>query len=59
VAFTQDGARLFTASKDGTVRFYLVRIEDLLALAKSRLTRTLTLEECQQYLHVEQCPVEQ
>jgi len=26
--------------------------------AKSRVTRSLTTEECQQYLHVEQCPGE-
>jgi hypothetical protein len=41
---------------DTTVRMYLVRLEDLMALAKSRVTRNLTSEECQQYLHVEQCP---
>ena len=26
------------------------------ALAQTRVSRTLTKEECQQYLHVEQCP---
>jgi hypothetical protein len=30
--------------------------DDLIALAKSRLTRELTTEECQQYLHVDACP---
>jgi hypothetical protein len=30
----------------------------LIALAKSRVTRSLTTEECQQYLHVEACPAE-
>jgi WD40 repeat protein len=56
VAFSPDGTRLFTAGADGAVRFYLVRIEDLVALAKSRLTRSLTAYECRQYLHREQCP---
>jgi hypothetical protein len=31
-------------------------IEDVLQLAKSRVTRSLTTEECQQYLHVDVCP---
>jgi len=31
---------------------------ELIALAKSRLTRSLTTEECQQYLHLEDCPEE-
>jgi hypothetical protein len=35
---------------------YLVRLEDLVALAKTRVTRALTTEECQQYLHVAACP---
>jgi WD40 repeat protein len=57
VAFSPDGSRLATASRDGTNRIYLLRIEDLVTLAKQRVTRELTLEECKQYLHVEQCPV--
>ena len=40
------------------VRVYALQMEDLVALAKSRLTRSLTTEECQKYLHVEQCPLE-
>jgi hypothetical protein len=28
----------------------------VIALAKSRLTRTLTTEECLQYLHMDACP---
>jgi len=56
VAFSPDGTRLATAGGDGLVRVYLLRIEDLVALAKSRLTRTWTTAECQKYLHVEACP---
>jgi WD40 repeat protein len=56
VAFSPDGTRLATASRDGTMRVYALRLEDLIALAKSRVTRSLTTEECQQYLHVEACP---
>ncbi|HSM70397.1 MAG TPA: BTAD domain-containing putative transcriptional regulator [Anaerolineales bacterium] len=55
VKFSPDGTRL--AATDGVmVRIYLLNVEELIELAKSRLTRSLTTEECQQYLHVEQCP---
>ena len=57
LAFNQSGTRLFTASVDGTLLVYVFPIEDLTALARARLTRSLTIEECQQYLHVEQCSV--
>jgi WD40 repeat protein/basic membrane lipoprotein Med (substrate-binding protein (PBP1-ABC) superfamily)/transcriptional regulator with XRE-family HTH domain len=58
LAFSQDGKRLLTASTDGLVRFYLLPIEDLVTLARSRVTRTLKTEECEQYLHLPQgqCP---
>jgi WD40 repeat protein len=56
VAFSPNGSQLAVGSSDGTTRIYLLHIEDLIALAKSRLTRTLTSEECQQYLHVDACP---
>jgi WD40 repeat protein/transcriptional regulator with XRE-family HTH domain len=56
VAFSPDGSQLAVASRDGTNRIYLLKIEDLVALAKQRVTRSLTTEECQQYLHLEQCP---
>jgi WD40 repeat protein len=58
VAFSPDGSQLAVASRDGTNRIYLLRIEDLVALAKQRVTRSLTTEECQQYLHVPTCPDE-
>ncbi len=51
-----DGARLATAGMDGTVRVYALRLEDLIALAKTRVTRGLTDAECVTYLHVPACP---
>jgi WD40 repeat protein/serine/threonine protein kinase/DNA-binding SARP family transcriptional activator len=56
VAFSPDGSRLATTNNDQTLRLYLLRVPDLVALARSRLTRTLTAAECQKYLHVESCP---
>ena len=55
--FSPDGTRLATVDADsGTVNIYTLRIEDLVALAKSRLTRTWTPDECRKFLHTDQCP---
>ena len=56
VDFRPDGSHLAVASRDGTNRIYLLKIEDLVALARQRVTRILTLEECQQYLHMDTYP---
>jgi WD40 repeat protein/transcriptional regulator with XRE-family HTH domain len=56
VTFSPDGKRLAVGSETGVSIFYL-QIQDVIALAKSRVTRTLTQEECQQYLHVDACPI--
>ena len=50
IAFSPNGSRVVTASWDGTARLYLVHIEDLIELAKSRVTRELTSEERDRYL---------
>ncbi|MBE9534235.1 MAG: tetratricopeptide repeat protein [Proteobacteria bacterium] len=56
VVFGPDGTRLATASRDGTVRLYALNIEDLVTLARTRVTRSLTSKECKKYLHEVQCP---
>ncbi len=56
VSFSLDGSRLATAGGDGLIRIYTLQIENLVELARSRLTRSLTEEECRKYLHVEACP---
>ena len=54
--FSVNGTHLFTTDMDGVIREYTLNIEELVELAKARLTRSLTTEECKKYLHVEQCP---
>ena len=56
IAFHPDGERLATSSLDGMVRVYALDVQDLMELARQRLTRTLMLDECQRYLHVLACP---
>jgi WD40 repeat protein/transcriptional regulator with XRE-family HTH domain len=60
VAFSPSdgGSHLLVASNDGVVRVFLLQIDELLALAQSRVTRSFTTAECKKYLHVEQCPTE-
>lgn len=55
VRFSPDGRFLATASLDGTVALHPLRIDELADLAESRVTRTLTDDECRQYLHVAAC----
>jgi basic membrane protein A len=52
VAFSPDGTRLATGS-NRSVHLYILQIDELIALAKTRLTRGLTSEECQKYLHLD------
>jgi len=56
VAFSPDGTRIVSVGRDRVVHVYELNIEELIVLAKSRLTRELTQNECQKYLHVDACP---
>lgn len=38
-------------------RIYTLDMDELTDLARSRVARSLTAEECRQYLHVETCPL--
>jgi WD40 repeat protein/DNA-binding SARP family transcriptional activator len=58
VSFSPDGSRLVSGGWDGTVRVYALKLEELVSLARKRLTRSLTDDECRRYLHVDACPAE-
>jgi len=50
------GSQIAVASNDGVVRVFLLQNDELIALARSRVTRSLTGAECKKYLHLDQCP---
>jgi WD40 repeat protein len=56
VSFSPDGSRLASADRDGVVRVWALDLDDLIAIATDRLTRSLTDDECRQYLHLDSCP---
>jgi WD40 repeat protein/DNA-binding SARP family transcriptional activator len=58
VAFSPDGKRILTAGGDGLARLFYLDVDDLLNVVRTRLTRDLTQDECQNYLHMDQCPTE-
>jgi WD40 repeat protein/class 3 adenylate cyclase len=57
VSFSPDGKRLAVGGASG-IYVFVLPIDEVVALAKSHLTRSLTPEECKQYLHVASCPNE-
>jgi WD40 repeat protein/DNA-binding SARP family transcriptional activator len=56
VSFSPDGRYLACGDTENIVQVYMLQIDDLVQLARSRLTRALTDSECLNYLHVPHCP---
>jgi WD40 repeat protein len=56
VAFSPDGARIVSSDTHGVVRVWAFDLDDLIRIAEGQLTRSLTEEECRQYLHLQRCP---
>jgi WD40 repeat protein len=55
VALSPDGSKLASVGTDN-VRVWALDLDDLVEIANNELTRTLTDDECRQYLHTDQCP---
>jgi WD40 repeat protein len=55
VAFSPDGGKLASTSWCDGVRIWALDIDDLLEIARREAGRSLTDEECRQYLHVDEC----
>ncbi|HEY7661310.1 MAG TPA: hypothetical protein VIC58_12005, partial [Actinomycetota bacterium] len=56
IAFGDDGSLLVVVYEDGRILSYPIALEDAIANARSRVTRSLTDAECRTYLHLEACP---
>jgi WD40 repeat protein len=56
VAFSPDGSRLASLGTEGVLRVWTLDLDELIEIAERELTRTLTDEECRQYLHMDRCP---
>jgi WD40 repeat protein/DNA-binding SARP family transcriptional activator len=56
VAFSPDGRKLASSSRCDGVQIWALDIDDLLEIARREAGRSLTDEECRQYLHVDRCP---
>lgn len=54
--FSSDGAHLATGGTDGIARVLTLDTDELIDIARSRVTRDLTDQECQTYLHLSECP---
>ncbi len=56
LGFSGDGRFLAAATADGAVSLFVMPIDDLLALARRRLTRDFTAAECRRFLDPARCP---
>ena len=53
---SSDGSRIVLFYSDGRILVHAIAFEDVLEIAKGRVTRSLTDVECRAYLHVPTCP---
>ncbi|MCI0633161.1 MAG: hypothetical protein L0206_04490 [Actinobacteria bacterium] len=55
VAFTPDGSRITAVYSDGRIIVHPIALEDAIEIARARVTRGLTDDECRRYLHSSSC----
>jgi WD40 repeat protein len=55
LAFSSDGSMLASSGFQGPVRVWALDVDRLLEIAHEEVTRSLTDEECRQYVHIESC----
>jgi WD40 repeat protein len=59
IGFSPDGTRFYTGDAGvDIVRVHVLPIDELIALAKARVNRSLTTEECRVHMHLEECPTD-
>jgi WD40 repeat protein len=56
VAFNADGSRLTVIYSNGRIIVHAITLADVIEIARGRLIRGFTDEECRTYLHVSGCP---
>jgi hypothetical protein len=56
IAFNADESRVTVIYSNGRIIVNAIALEDVIEIARARLTRGFTDEECRTYLHVSACP---
>ena len=56
--FNQDGSRIALLYSNGRILVHAIALDDVIEIAKGRVTRSLTGAECRSYLHVPTCPTD-
>lgn len=55
IAFGPDAEWLTTAAADGEALVYALNPRDLMKVARTRVTRPMTVDECRKFLHLDDC----
>jgi WD40 repeat protein len=58
VAFSEDGSRVAVIYSDGRIIVHAIALDDVIEIARARVTRGFTNEECRTFLHVSTCPAD-